>query len=60
MTWLLFVHAVEQKFPLKAEACPLCGNPLHGMSRSDVPRTFARDTQSSRENISNGPKPTNS
>jgi predicted amidophosphoribosyltransferase len=55
-----FCPCCGAEIPLKAEACPLCGNPLHGMSRSDVPLTLALDTKSSREDIRNDRKSANS
>jgi hypothetical protein len=37
-----------------AEACPVCGNPLHGMSISDLPLATDIDTDPSGEDISTG------
>jgi len=54
-----FCACCGAEITLKAEACPLCGNPLHGMSKSYVPPRFDLDTESSREDIRNGRKPSN-
>jgi len=43
MTWPLFVHAAEQ-ITLKAEACPKCGTPQHGMLPPDLVSTLEADT----------------
>ena len=52
-----FCACCGAEITVKAEACPVCGNPLHGMSMSDLPLAVDIDTDPSGEDISTGRKP---
>jgi hypothetical protein len=49
-----FCACCGAEITVNAEACPVCGTPLHGMSKANLPVTFDIDTDPSREGISSG------
>ena len=50
-----FCTCCGAEITLKAEACPVCGTPLHGMLQSDRPLTLDVDTDLSQEDVGIGP-----
>jgi len=49
-----FCMCCGAEITLKAEACPVCGTPRHGMLRSDQPLTFDVHRDLSEEDVSIG------
>jgi hypothetical protein len=51
-----FCECCGAEITLKAEPCPVCGTPQHGMAKPDVRLTFDVDTDASREDVRIGRK----
>jgi predicted amidophosphoribosyltransferase len=49
-----FCTCCGAEITLKAEACPVCGTPRHGMLQSDRPLTLDVDTNLSQEDVGIG------
>jgi len=52
-----FCTCCGAEITLKAEACPVCGTPRHGMLQSDRPLTLGVDTDLSQEDDGIGREP---
>jgi RNA polymerase subunit RPABC4/transcription elongation factor Spt4 len=49
-----FCACCGAEITLKAEACPVCGTPQHGMSEPDLLLTLDVGTDPSQENVGSG------
>jgi predicted amidophosphoribosyltransferase len=52
-----FCSCCGAEITLKAEACPACGTPRHGMLQSDRPPTLDAHTDPSQEDVNIGREP---
>jgi RNA polymerase subunit RPABC4/transcription elongation factor Spt4 len=55
-----FCECCGAEITLKAEACPVCGTPQHGMSQPDFLLILDVDADPSQEDARIGPKPSKS
>jgi len=51
-----FCGCCGTEITLKAEACPVCGTPKHGMAQPNLLLALDEHTEPSQENIRFGPK----